>query len=110
MGGGTLPRWLWLLATLTPPPPLPGLRVLAVNILGKFLTNKDNNIKYVAPEKNIVLQKRASDNPHFKLLSMSKQDLLFLMEAKFPLSLGYIEEAFELSHGMQIVPKAQDIL
>ena len=25
-----------------------GLRVLAVNILGKFLTNKDNNIKYVA--------------------------------------------------------------
>jgi len=26
----------------------PGLRVLAVNILGKFLSGKDNNIKYVA--------------------------------------------------------------
>lgn len=25
-----------------------GLRVLAVNILGKFLSNKDNNMRYVA--------------------------------------------------------------
>ena len=34
-----------------------GLRVLGINILGKFLTNKDNNIKYVALQ---MLQKVVS--------------------------------------------------
>ena len=29
-------------------PAYPELRVMAINLLGKFLSNKDNNIKYVA--------------------------------------------------------------
>lgn len=30
-----------------------GLRVMAINILGKFLSNRDNNIRYVRVESEI---------------------------------------------------------
>lgn len=49
-----------------------GLRVLAINILGRFLANKDNNIRYVALN---TLAKVVSVDTQVRGLLFRDQDL-----------------------------------
>ena len=43
-----------------------GLRVLAVNILGRFLINRDNNIRYVALQTLCKVVHQDLSEPHHR--------------------------------------------
>ena len=75
-----------------------GLRVLGINILGKFLTNKDNNIRYVALQ---MLQKVVGIDP--KAVQRHRSTVLeCLKDNDISIRRRALEVAFALSNAENI--------
>ncbi|KAI8333539.1 adaptin N terminal region-domain-containing protein [Chlamydoabsidia padenii] len=72
-----------------------GLRVLAVNILGKFLTNRDNNIRYVALEtlnKTVGIETQAVQRHRNIILDCLRDGDISIRRRALELSFALINE------------------
>jgi AP-1 complex subunit gamma-1 len=74
----------------------PGLRVLGVNILGKFLSNKDNNIRYVALNtllKVVALEPNAVQRHRNTILDCLRDPDISIRRRALDLSFTLINES-----------------
>ncbi|KAG0835843.1 hypothetical protein G6F26_003998 [Rhizopus arrhizus] len=72
-----------------------GLRVLAVNILGKFLSNRDNNIRYVALEtlnKTVGIETQAVQRHRNTILDCLRDGDISIRRRALELSFALINE------------------
>ncbi|CAG8510580.1 17173_t:CDS:2, partial [Dentiscutata heterogama] len=73
-----------------------GLRVLAINILGKFLTNRDNNIRYVALttlNKTVAIDTNAVQRHRNIILDCLRDGDISIRRRALELSFALINEA-----------------
>ncbi|CDS05300.1 hypothetical protein LRAMOSA07829 [Lichtheimia ramosa] len=73
-----------------------GLRVLAVNILGKFLSNRDNNIRYVALEtlnKTVGIESQAVQRHRNIILDCLRDGDISIRRRALELSFALINES-----------------